>query len=1067
MATAFQRKRSALATAPAVVLLCLAAAETGGPVGWGAPLTRHVGGYTIANWQVEEGLPQISVTSIAQTPDGYLWMGTFNGLARFDGVRFTVFDDGNTPALGESGVTQLHVDESGALWIITLAGRLVRMAKGHCQVVLDEGALVLLSGGDAPNGTNHALFLLDLHDRWHRIEQDRLLPMEGMRARDTDDTPRFLFESGGVTWVVQQGRIMRVFETSLSVLTGEGENTDRIDIIARCAARSRSGGDWLATEDGIYRLYGDRLSTRLAPLPPGVRMPMAMMEDGQGNLWGGKWGQGLFLLDAEGSWQQFSAGTGLADDFVLCLFRDLEGSLWLGTGQGGLYRIRPRVLQVWDTEDGAPSNVVMSVTQDRHGRMWFGVNGGGLHTWSGGKLKAVTEPDLLRKYPLAYSVLADRQDAVWVGLYGMTALRWQADTVASYELGGEPSLAMTPHALFEDRAGTVWLGCTHGLLRYDGGRFTRYTSQDGLSCDTVCALAEDRSGTLYIGTAGGGLNCLRLGRFTSYTERNGLADNHVASLCVDEDETVWIGTVNEGLSRFKDGRFATVSVQDGLPSNAIGTLLEDDLGNLWLGSNRGIIRVSRRALNDYLDGKQSSAAWRVFGLSEGLSTLGCSGASQPSACKARDGRLWFSTIKGVAVVDPNHLPVNPLPPSVAIEEIVMDDRVHALHAAVSQPDVPGPAESNVPASSRSTAPNGMPGSGSAPHRSASLDYVPPLSIPPRTHRLEFRFTGLSLVAPENVRFRYRLEPFDRDWIEAGTRRVAYYSGIRAGRYRFRVTACNNDGVWNQTGATLGVVVLPPWWMTWWFRALVMAGAAALVFGWNELRLNRVRRERLAQESFSRRLIASQESERQRIAGELHDGMGQDLLVIANQAQLSLSREQNSPGAAARLKDIAETARRALEQARRIAHNLRPGLLDELGLAKAVRASAEKAVQASGVSVAVVLDDVDGLLPSEFEVNLFRIAQEAMTNVLKHARASQASIALTKGPTGIRLVVEDNGRGFEPARLDSVPVERRGFGLRQMAERAKMMGGRVDLQSRPGQGTRLTVEVPLRDSRFHS
>jgi signal transduction histidine kinase len=332
--------------------------------------------------------------------------------------------------------------------------------------------------------------------------------------------------------------------------------------------------------------------------------------------------------------------------------------------------------------------------------------------------------------------------------------------------------------------------------------------------------------------------------------------------------------------------------------------------------------------------------------------------------------------------------------------------------------------------------------------------------------MEFRFTGLSLTAPEKVRFRYRLEPFDRDWIDAGTRRIAHYSGVRPGSYRFQVTACNNDGVWNEGGAVLGVLVLPPWWMTWWFRGLAAVGVAGLVFGWYERRLHRLRRERQAQASFSRRLIASQENERQRLAGELHDGLGQDLLVIASQAQFSLGQPENPSATTTRLQHIAETARQAIQQARRMAHNLRPGLIEELGFTKAVRASAEKAAQAAGISVAIALEDVDRLLPPDFEVNLFRITQESLNNVHKHAGASQVSITLTRSPTSLRLTIEDNGCGFDAARIGSMPPDQRGFGLRQIAERANMMGGRCHFQSRPGQGTRLLVEVPLPGARSH-
>jgi signal transduction histidine kinase len=648
------------------------------------------------------------------------------------------------------------------------------------------------------------------------------------------------------------------------------------------------------------------------------------------------------------------------------------------------------------------------------------VNGGGLHQWEGGSLKPVAEPAAARSYPFVYSVLADRQGAIWAGLYGRTALRLADGVLTPFLLNENTSENMTPNALFEDHAGVVWLGCSHGLVRYERGQFTTYTVRDGLSCETVVALAEDRDGTLYLGTEGGGVNCLRQGRFTACQERHGLADNHVGGLLVDRENTLWVGTLNGGVSRLRNGRWATINSRDGLPSNTIGSILEDDESNLWLGSNRGLIRVRRPALNAYLDGdRRQPLDCQRFGTSDGLNTAGCTGGGQPRSWKARDGKLWFATVKGVAVVDPRQLPWNPLPPPVVIEAVVMDEQVHELHGTRVE-----------------------------------------LRVPPQTHQLEFRFTGLSLAAPERVRFRYRLAPFDQDWVQAGTRRTAYYTGIPSGRYRFQVTACNNDGVWNQSGVELGLVVVPPWWQTRWFQLLAVTGVVGLVFGWNESRLQRLRRERQAQEHFSRRLIATQESERRRIAGELHDGLGQDLLVIANQAQLGLAHLADGPDTRTRLTEIAATARQVLQQARRMAHNLRPGLLEELGLTEAVQASVEKAAQAAGLSMQLDLANVDGLLPPEFEVSLFRIVQEALNNTLKHARASEVKVTLAHAPNTLRLVVADNGQGFDSDARAKSPLSQSGLGLRQIAERARMMHGRADLQSRPGQGTCLVVTVPL-------
>jgi signal transduction histidine kinase/ligand-binding sensor domain-containing protein len=1035
----FRHNAARLLVAPLVLFLGLVAPGPGRWVARASGRLTHTGNHTLENWQLEQGLPQISVTSIAQTHDGYLWLGTFNGLARFDGVRFTVFNARNTPDLGDSGILQLQVDEMGTLWIVTQRGGLVRMSAGRFRSVSRNNVRLLLGGVEFSAEFSGSLLVLDAQDRWHRIADEQLVPVENADRLNADDSFCFRFDGSGGAWVTEHGRVDRVDQRRFSALTDEAPNPSRIELRIQSVARSRHGGDWLATDDGIYRLHQGRLSSRVAEVPLGVTLPVVMKEDGQAALWIGKWGHGVYRLNPSGDWQHFGAGSGLYDSYVNCLFRDREGSLWVGTGQGGLHRFRPRIFQVWDTEQGTANNVVTSVTQDPQGRMWLGINGAGLHTWVTDKLRPVSVPSLLRKYPLTYSVLADRQEAVWVGLYGMTALRWHADTITTYRLG--EGQAMTPHAWFEDRSGTIWLGCTHGLLRHEKGQFTRHPAPDGLASDKVVALAEDPAGTLYVGTDGGGLKCLHQGRVTCYTERDGLGDNHVAAVCVDTEGTVWIGTANGGLSRFRHNGFATLTMKDGLPTDTIGTLLDDGLGNLWLGSNRGIICLNRTNLNDYLDGRGGPAAWRVFGLADGLSTLGCTGVSQPASCKAQDGTLWFSTTKGVAVVDPSHLPFNPFPPPVVIEEVVADDRLQIVG------DGGMPFEASTPAVNGSSA-------------RQSQSNVPTLVLPSCTHRIEFRFTGLSLLAPEKVRFRYRLDPFDGEWVEAGTRRNAVYTGIRPGRYQLRVTACNNDGVWNKTGAALGLVVAPPWWMTWWSRVLMGIGVAGLGLSWYERRLLRLQHERIQQQGFARRLIASQEDERRRLAGELHDGMGQDLLVIAGQAQLSLRQQDNSATTTARLREIADTARRAVQQVRHMAYNLRPGLLDELGLTKAVRATLDKAAQASGLSIAADLADVDGLLPPEFEVNLYRIAQETLNNVIKHAAASKVKVALTRESTGLRLVVEDNGCGFEPSHLELSPPGQRGFGLHQIAGRAKMMGGHLDLRSRPGEGTRLTVDLPL-------
>ncbi len=1034
-----------------ILLLLLVAGLSGVHASWGSERLTRAGDYTIENWQVEQGLPQVSVTSLAQTADGYLWIGTFNGLARFDGVRFKVFDEGNTPALGNSAITHLQVDDEGTLWIVTLAGGVVRLTAGQFTMVLKENAHILLESPGLPDASGRRLLLLDRSGAWHQIERGQVLPLDWTKCFGTDDAPSFLFENASTGWVAQQGTIHRSHETAFPLSSSAESSREAVTVTNCSVGVSQAGGHWLAMTNGLYRLQQGTLSTRVALFPLRVGAPYMLQEDGQGTLWAGQWGTGLLGLGTQGVWRQLSGGDGLADNFVTCLFRDREGSLWVGTGQGGLHRIRPRTFRTYETAGGP--NVVMSLFQDRQERMWFGVNGGGLHTLKDERLQPVDSPPVLRAYPLTYSLLADHSGGLWIGLYGMRLLHWKADTVTPYDVGEGPLKPMTPHVLFQDRAGTIWAGCTHSLLRYEEGRFKRYTVRDGLSSDTVVALAEDAAGVLYIGTDGGGLNSLSQGSFKCFSENDGLADNHLTSLYVDRDQTLWIGTANGGVSRFKDGRFASFGVKDGLPSNTLGSVIEDDMGQLWLGSNRGIIRLQRTALNAYLDGKLHPLPWQLFDRSDGLSAISTSSGGQPRSLKAKDGKMWFATVKGAAVIDPRRLLFNSIPPPVVIEEFVMDERVQILWGSGSVQATLNQVKSAGEKSRGSFL------SGAGSFEPSPSGKSPTLEVPPRTHRVEFHFTGLSLVAPEKVSFRYRLDPYDAGWVQAGSRRIAYYTGIPPGRYQFCVTACNNDGVWNETGAALGLMVLPPWWMTWWFRTVALGGTIGVAAWIAEARVRRLKRQRTAQQAFSRRLLDAQEAERQRIAAELHDGLGQELLVIKNRAVIASRDPSTSASALEQFGEISQVASHALEGVREISYNLRPYQLDRLGLTKALQAMVVSISRASAMPIQTELDTINGLLEPSLEIHFYRIAQELLSNLVKHSHAATARVVAKCTPTGIALMVEDDGCGFDPKLMDQ-PSARHGLGLSDVLERVRLLGGSWRCDSRATAGTRWRIEVPV-------
>jgi signal transduction histidine kinase len=477
------------------------------------------------------------------------------------------------------------------------------------------------------------------------------------------------------------------------------------------------------------------------------------------------------------------------------------------------------------------------------------------------------------------------------------------------------------------------------------------------------------------------------GRFTNWTERDGLPSKFVRALYEDRDGVLWIGTYDGGLGRFKDGKFTRYTVREGMFDNGVFQILEDDRGQFWMSSNRGIHRVNKRELNEFAEGRRRAITSVSYGKSDGMLNAECNGGCWPAGLKTRDGKLWFPTQEGAAVIDPQALPTNSQPPSVVIEAVLLD---RSPVAAPRESAADFPAQNN----------------GALTRRPAAS----PLRIPPDNLDLEIQYTALSFINSERLRFKYQLKGWDHDWVEAGTRRAAYYSHVEPGHYTFTVLAANSDGVWNETGASLALVVLPAWYETWWFRALLAAALAGVTFAFYRARIRRLQREQAAQQQFSRGLIESEEQERKRIAAELHDSLGQNLLVIKNRAAMA-----KSPGASTsqELDEIARLAAQSIEEVREISQNLRPYQLDRLGLTRALHGLVKKVSASSKLKCAAYITPVDRVFASEAETNLFRIVQEALNNVLKHSGATEARVVVERDETQVRLLIEDNGRGFDP------------------------------------------------------
>lgn len=749
--------------------------------------------YSIDTWNTDDGLPQSTINAIAQTPDGYLWLGTQGGLVRFDGVEFAVFNRDNTPALKSDHIWTLLADRRGDLWIGTDGGGLVRFHDRRFETFTIKDGLA----GD---------FIRALYE-------DR----QGNLLIGTDGLGLTIYRDGRFS-------IRRVEPAS-----------PLHDIQAIC--EDEAGRIWLGTETGFLACYvGDAIHphpNRDHAFGDGI---FALMPDQRDGVWVGTFGRGvlhvagvdadpqplfhdldernvlvLFRDSHDTVWIgtrnglnrlvndrlfPFSAQNGLSSGHIRTILEDNEGSLWIGTDGGGLCRLKEGRITTYTSREGLARDAIWSVFQDHLGRMWVGTNGGGVNCIDNGRISVYDTRKGLTS-DIVLSLCEDSAGAIWVGTRSGLNRIDKGHITRFGVKDGLPSDFV--RALFTDSRGRVWIGTRSGLVCREKGQFKTYTRDDGLSRDEIRVVKEDRDGSIWIGTNGGGLVHFSHGAFKAYTITDGLTDNFVYAIYQDADGVLWLGT-RDGLSRFQNGRFTNYRTRDGLFDNMILWILEDDQGNLWMSTFKGLFSASLAQLNEFAAGRRDAVSCQSYGKEDGMRNRECDGGVQPSGWKSRDGRLWFPTLEGVAVVETTGKSINRVPPPMVIESMLVDER--------------------------------------------PVDLQGRLAFAPGRERFEFHYAALSYLVPEKVRYRYKLEGFDRRWTEAGTRRVAYYTNLPPGDYVFRVIGCNNDGIWNPDVANIQFTLAPHFYQTGWFYAFGVMGFLGVSVGIYRVRLRNLRvRER--------------------------------------------------------------------------------------------------------------------------------------------------------------------------------------------------------------------------------
>lgn len=953
--------------------------------------------YLIRNWTTADGLPENTVRAIIETRDGYLWMGTANGLARFDGVRFTSFDAANTPEFFSANIAELAEDPQGGLWIRSGRGTF-RLHEGHFESMPRPGDGALWNFVSDAKG-----------DLWMRAGFDRGLVRwtgEKLEMVRTPDGPTNIFH------------ICAAAEGGLWIAAGNGLWSWR-DGQARKEAEGRTP-ELIATSQG--RLWGVVDEVQLVVLDQGRWSPVTdfggercstLWTAANGDVWIGAGSRNRAFRWRNGRLVEINSAQGLEGNRTICFAEDREGNVWAGMNNAGLYRFREKRVRVYNRDDGFQGLYISSVTEDAGGTVLANVMGWTMHRFESNRFAPLQFDGSCGPFENPTALVPAGAGGVWAGTYD-GALARVVDRCVVERIGSDAGT----RALFIDRDGGLWRGTrSAGVEHFSGTNITRYTTHEGLSFNDVYCFAQDRSGALWVGTEQD-LNRIQGGTITRFGTTNGLGSRFVMALCVDSRGTLWAGTLGGGLSGWNGSRFLTLTSHEGLADDAVQQLIEDDHQHLWIGTRAGLMRVSLDHLHDFMHGRARVIAGTLVGRNEGLVRPDCWTEYQPAGIKARDGRLWVGTSSGLTLIDPRQFSKRAVPPIVYIEGLTVDGK----------------------------------------WRSEIGNSKSVIVVPSGSQRLEMRYTGLSPSEPELVRFRYRLQGYDRDWVEAGRTRFASYARVPPGRYDFQVRAMNNDGVWNETGATVGLVVEPAFWQRAWFRGALALVFAGIMFAGYRTRISQLERRRRAQEAFSRQLIDSQEQERKRIAGELHDSLGQNLLVIKNRASLALTQRNDPDKMAEQVSEVSAMTSAAIREVREIAQNLRPFQIDELGLTESIASMVRKVGDASGIEFRTQLDDIDHALPPEFEINFYRILQECLNNVAKHSQAKTASIVLRREQHSLQLKVQDEGCGFTTR--DAHP-EGRGFGFKNITERARTMGGEARVESSPGEGTRVDVVIPVR------
>jgi len=1012
------------------------------------------------SWQTEDGLPQNAIQALAQTPDGYLWGGTWEGLVRFDGVRFTVFDLTNTPALQARSIRCLATDSEGTLWIGTDAG-LTRMSGGSFSRVEVPSHLPLRNLKALLPTRDGALWIATGGYGLARLFKGQLQMWTPDSGLASTQVYALAEDAAGTLWVGTTGGLQRWDGTALR----DSPPFEKGHVPVLSLAVDRDGILWVGTGDGtVYQLKEGRLLAVPAASMPGAPIE-ALFVDRLNTLWVGSTGQGMLRL-AHSKRFTMDGAQGLQSIAVISFLEDHEGNLWIGAAEGGLHRFKDAPFTPLGRPEGLPHDMVASIYEARDGSFWFGSMESGVTRWHNGTMSTWTTREGLI-HDRARSIAEAPDGSIWISAQTGVS-HWQEGKITA-SLGSAEGLPPGPvRVLHVDPEGTLWAGTPEGLARWNGERFELFTRNHGLPGNNITLLKERPAGGFWVGTAEGGLAYFIHGRPVLVAAEGQPMFTEVQAIHEEANGTLWLGT-DEGLYRWKAGRFQRFTREQGLFDDRIFQILPDGRGHVLISCNKGIFRVSLEELEAIAEGRLSRLASRAYGMEDGMRTHECNGMAAPPGIVARDGRLWFPTIRGVVSYDPNspeEQRAPPLPP-VLFEEILVD----------SQP---------IPR--------------------AQWDH-----IPVGEGRVELRYTAAGLRAPQQLRFRFQLEGVDSDWVQASGERVAHYTHLAPGKHRFRVRVESLDGRSEPSEATLTFFLAPRFHQTWWFRVAYGLAAVLAVAGLAWLRVLRVRqREHQLQARVDQRtaelatvngdlqarlqeLQATRErlvhAEKMAAVGTLAAGVGHEInnplaFIISNlhyaATEVRTARQADAQERWGEVELALDEALQGADRVRRIVQDLRtfsrmqPERLRKVEVHTVLELALSFADAEIRHRARVVKDYGEPLQVLGDETRLGQVFLNLLVNAAQaipegHADRNEIRVTTRTDERGqIIVAVSDTGTGipaevlpriFEPFFTTKPVGVGTGLGLSICHSYVQNMGGDIHVRSEQGRGTTFEVVLP--------